>query len=310
MTDFRALSLKQLRAMASTVRHGSVTGAARDLNVTPPAITTQLKILEGSVGAPLFDRSVDGFVPTDIGREVLDLAIAVEKLIARSDDRIGALKSGASGTVVLGAVSTAKYFVPAIVAAFQAANPGIRVKLVIGNREDIVLGLERSEYDLLIMGRPPAHLDLLSDPLGDHPHVLIAPPGHRLAADTDITPEDLLSERFLAREPGSGTRSLMDRFLDRLWQSQRFEVVEMGTNETIKQAVMAGLGIALISAHTCLAELREGKLAALPVVGLPLVRQWFLIRRVDHRLTKAAEVFRDFVISRKQQLIPHYAPGE
>jgi DNA-binding transcriptional LysR family regulator len=225
-------------------------------------------------------------------------------VIERTRVKIEALAAGASGSVILGVVSTGKYFAPGIVARFRQVHPDIRVRLAIGNRTEIIKGLERREYDLLIMGRPPAHIAVEREVLGDHPHILVAAPDHPLVGDPEILPEDLLRETFLAREEGSGTRALMTRFLDRIGGGRPFSTVEMGTNETIKQAVMAGLGIAVISAHTCHAELAEGKLAALQVEGLPLVRQWFLIHRSDRELTRAAEVLRRFIIDHKGVILP------
>lgn len=308
MSDLRSLTLKQLRALAATVERGSVSGAATVLHVTPPAISVQLKLLEEQVGAPLFRRAGDApFTPTEIGNELLTMAKDVERLAARTSERIDALLAGASGSLVFGVVSTAKYLAPSIVAAFQRECPGVRVTLSVGNREDIIRGLERNEYDLTIMGRPPAHIDADSATLGDHPYIIIAPPDHRLAGDPDILAEDLLRERFLAREQGSGTRALTDRFLERIGGGRAFEIVEMGTNETIKQSVMAGLGIAMISAHTCLTEIADGHLVKLQVAGLPLVRQWFLLNRRDRELSKAAQKFRDFVLERRGKLLPKLA---
>ncbi len=309
MRDLRRLTLKQLRALVETVRLGSVTGAAKALHVTPPAITTQLKLLEETLGTALFDRAAEGYAPSEAGQEMIDMAIDIEKRIGRAAERVDALSSGATGSVIFGVVSTGKYVAPSIVAAFQKVSPDIRVKLIIGNRSDIILGLERNEYDLLIMGRPPAHITVESAVLGDHPHILIAMPEHRLARERGIDPSRLFEERFLAREIGSGTRLLMDRFLDRIGGGRRFDVVEMGTNETIKQAVMAGLGIAIISGHTCHAELHEGRLASLQVIGLPLVRQWFLIHRPEKSLSKAAALFKAFVLDSKDQLFPRLPPS-
>src|SRR6266702_2717703 len=187
MTDLRGLTRKQLRALAATIDRGSVSGAATVLHVTPPAVSVQLKLLEELVGAPLFRRAGDApFAPTEIGRELLAMALDLERIAARTSERIAALQAGASGSVVFGVVSTAKYLAPTMVAAFQRESPGVRVTLSVGNREDIIHGLERNEYDLTIMGRPPAHLDADSATLGDHPYVLIAPPDHRLASDSDI----------------------------------------------------------------------------------------------------------------------------
>ena len=134
--------------------------------------------------------------------------------------------------------------------------------------------------------------------------MLIAPPGHRLAGDPDILAEDLLAERFLAREQGSGTRILMERFLERIGGGRAFDIVEMGTNETLKQSVMAGLGVAIISAHTCLTEIKDGHLITLQVAGLPLVRQWFLLNRADRPPSIAAQKFKTFVLERRASLLP------
>lgn len=305
MSFLRGLTLKQLRALAATIERGSVSGAAQVLHVTAPAISVQLKLLEEMVGAPLFQRSAaTPFAPTEIGAALDDLCHDFERLAGRAADRVEALKSGAAGALTFGVVSTAKYLAPSFVAAFEKECPGVRVKLAVGNRGEIIRGLERDDYDLAMMGRPPAHLRLESAMFGDHPYILIAPPDHRLAADDDVLAEDLLDERFLAREPGSGTRVLMERFLDRLGSGRSFDVVEMGTNETIKQSVMAGLGLAMISAHTCLNELADGHLIALRVVGLPLMRQWFLLHRVERMPSQACLRFREFLLRRRGDLLP------
>lgn len=256
------------------------------------------------MGQPLYVRSPEGLEATEIGREMLEAADEIEKVIDRARVRIEALNAGAVGSVILGVVSTGKYFAPGIVARFRTAHPDIRVRLSIGNRTEIIKGLEHNEYDLLVMGRPPDHVPVAREVLGDHPHVLIAPPDHPLVGNPEILPEDLLRETFLAREEGSGTRGLMIRFLDRIGGGRPFNMVEMGTNETIKQAVMAGLGIAMISAHTCHSELGEGKLATLQAEGLPMVRQWFLIYRTDRSLSRAAEILHDFILAHKREVLP------
>jgi DNA-binding transcriptional LysR family regulator len=266
-----------------------------------------LKLLEEMVGAPLFQRdSATPFAPTEVGAELLALAQNFEHHAARAGDRVDALIAGATGSVVFGVVSTGKYLAPYFVAAFNRAFPDIRVTLAIGNRKEIIRGLERDEYDVTMMGRPPAHLRVETATLGDHPHILIAPPGHRLEGDNEILAEDLVGERFLAREPGSGTRLLMERFLERVGGGRPFNVVEMGTNETIKQSVMAGLGVAIISAHTCRMEIADRHLIALPVTGLPLVRQWFLLTRVEPAPSRAALKFRDFFVSNRAALWPKF----
>ena len=304
MSDLRGLSLRQLRALAATVRLGSITAAAKALHVTPPAISIQLKLLSKQAGGEVLERTPAGFEPTALGSEILEAAHEMEGLLDRLGDRINALHTGAAGLLRLGVVSTGKYFAPRIVAGFQRAHPGIVVKLVIGNRGEILTGLRQRGFDLCIMGRPPEDVPLICEELGDHPHILIAPPDHRLAGSADITHAELQRETFLAREEGSGTRMLMNRFLYRVSAETPVQMVDMGTNETIKQAVMAGLGIAIISAHTCAAELAEGKLVSLDVRGTPIVRKWYMIHRADHDLSVAARRFQTFAAAHKSIHFP------
>lgn len=304
MPDLRGLTLKHLRAHEATARHGSVTAAARELLVTPPAITSQLKSLEGMVGAPLYDRSQEGFVPSEIGQALLEAAVDIDHLVQKTQARLDALKSGATGSVIFGAVSTAKYIAPRIVAKFQAAHPDIGIKLIIGNRSEIIRGLEHNEYDALLMGRPPQNVPLEATLLSDHPHIVVAPPGHPLAERSQIDVRELADQRFLSREHGSGTRLLMERLLTKVAPREVLDVVEMGTNETIKQAVMAGLGIAFISAHTCLSELEDGKLIELQIEGLPVIRQWYIVHRKDREIPRAAEIFEEFVVKGRDKLVP------
>jgi DNA-binding transcriptional LysR family regulator len=303
--DMRGLTWKQLRALAATVERGSVSSAAQSLNVTPPAISIQLKLLEDLVGSPLFHRDAGApFAPTAIGAELRDMAHDMERLAARTAERVAALKAGAAGMLVFGAVSTARYLAPYFVAAFEHAFPMIKVKLTTGNRDDIIRGLERNEFDLAIMGRLPARLPVESVALGDHPHVLIARPEHPLAHKPAIQVEDLLEQRFLAHEHGSGTRILTERFLERIGAGRTFDIVEMGANETIKQSVMAGLGVAIISAHACVAELSHRSLISLPFSGLPLMQRWFLVHRADRMPSAAARQFEAFLLENRATLIP------
>ncbi|MBB4285641.1 LysR family transcriptional regulator [Roseospira goensis] len=304
MSLARDVTLRQLRGFAEVLRRGTIAGAAERLHVTAPAVSTQLKTLERLVGAPLLDRSGEALRPTEVGDELLRTARLIETALMRCDERIGALRAGAAGLVRLGVVSTGKYFAPGLVARFNAAAPGITLHLTIGNRDDIVEALGARDIDIAVMGRPPEALDVVARRLGPHPYVMIAPPGHRLAGLESVPADILLQETFLAREAGSGTRTLMIRELDRLGNGRAYRVVEMASNETIKQAVMAGLGIALLSAHTVHTELAEGKLVALAVPGLPVMRHWFLIHLADEMLTPAATVFRDFVIGLDGAFLP------
>jgi DNA-binding transcriptional LysR family regulator len=299
----RNFTLKQLRLFSAAARGGSFAAAAGAAHVTPPAVTLQMRQLENEAGLPLFERKGRSLALTEAGREVLAAAERIESTLADCAAGIGALKSLKGGRVTFGAVSTAKYFVPRMLAAFARQFPGIDIELVIGNREETIAAFTAGRFDITLMGRPPEGVKVDSALIGDNPHVLIAPPDHRLARRHRIAPVELSSETMLMREAGSGTRMLAERFLVRADISPRIGM-EIGSNETIKQAVMAGLGIAFISAHTIEAEIDDGRLTVLDVVGLPEMRRWFILRPAAKRLMPAARVLRDFLIAEGQAFLP------
>lgn len=203
-------------------------------------------------------------------------------------ERVAALRAGSADRVTLGVVSTARYWAPYLVSRLARDHPGIEILLRVGNREDTIAAMAEGRIDLVLMGRPPHEPATSAHPIGPHPHCIIAPSGHPPSGPERVGAEALFAETFLSREEGSVTRTLMIQFLDQFGEGRAYRRVEMGTNETIKQAVMAGLGIAMISAHTCTEELRQGRLVALAVEGLPLVRQWFLLHKRDQPLLPAA----------------------
>ncbi len=300
-----ALTLRQLRALRAVAESGSLTIAATRLGLTPPAIHSQLRALDGLAGCALLERGEHGaFRPTAEGRALLLAEAQMQTALTRAAREIEALRHGSSGTVVLGVVSTGKYFAPGLVAQLQRDQPGIEVTLRIGNRDSILMALAEDALDLAIMGRPPREPAVIADPVGPHPHIVIAAPDHPLAAQDPVIPGDLLAETFLSREEGSGSRNLMTRFLDRIGEGAPWRAVEMGTNETIKQAVIAGLGIALISQHTVTEELRAGRLVALRAMGLPIQRSWYLLRRADRDMSPATARIHERILGLRGDFLP------
>ncbi|MCB1387766.1 MAG: LysR family transcriptional regulator [Rhodobacteraceae bacterium] len=279
MPRLDAVTLKQLRALIAVADHRSLTEAAAAQRLTAPAIHSQIKGLEEAIGRPLLTRPADGaaFLPTAEGAAMLSTARRMMALLSQAGDQIRALGAGHSGHVTLGTVSTAKYFAPHLVRMLQDACPDIEIALRVANRGEALSDLGRGEYDLAVMGRPPRDYLQGAVPLGPHPHGVILPPGHPLAGAEGFDPARLMAETWLAREAGSGTRLLMERFLDRTGEGPPARLVTMDSNETIKQAVIAGLGIAFISLHTVVEELRAGRLTLLRGQGLPLMRHWYLI---------------------------------
>jgi DNA-binding transcriptional LysR family regulator len=208
-----------------------------------------------------------------------------------------------AGRISIGAVSTAKYFVPFAISGFSRLHPKLDITLTIGNRQEISAALRGYDLDFAIMGRPPVDIDMNVHLIGDHPHVIIAPTAHRLARKSRIKLADLAGETFLMREPGSGTRGLMEQLFEQAGVQPNIGMA-MSSNETIKQAVIAGLGIAFISAHTVATELDERRLVTLDVAGLPVVRQWFVLSRKDKVLLPPAQAMLDFLSARGAEFLP------
>ena len=264
----RNVTLKQLRIVQAARAGGSFAAAAQALNVTPPAVTMQMKLLEEDVGLALFERAPDGLVPTVAGEEVLSAARRIAAILDETRDALAAMRSPDGGRVTVGVVSTAKYFAPRMLAAFQKLHPRVDLQLVVGNRSEVLSRFEAGDFDLAVMGRPPQEVVQESAVIGEHPHVVVAAPDDPLVGHGRVRPEELGGRVFLVREPGSGTRILMERFLARVGIQPRIGM-EIGSNETIKQAVMAGLGLTFISAHTVAAEIEDRRLALVDVEGLP-----------------------------------------
>ncbi|WP_454616054.1 LysR family transcriptional regulator [Bradyrhizobium cenepequi] len=300
----RDLTIRQLRALTAVHAAGSITGAANRLNLTQPAVTLQLRNLQELAGLPLIQRTGEGMALTDAGRTVLALVERIESALADCEQSLDMIAGKSGGRVAMGAVSTAKYFVPFAIAAFSQRYPKIDVTLKIGNREDIRDALRGYDLDIAVMGQPPPDIEVEMRPLGRHPHVIIAAADHRLNGRKRVAAADLAGETFITREHGSGTRMLMEQF----FQKHRIEPkvgMAMDSNETIKQAVMAGLGIAFLSQHTVFHELEEGRLVVLKVAGLPVMRQWHAIRRADKILLPPAQAMLDFLGKEGSRYLPN-----
>ncbi|MBR9844127.1 MAG: LysR family transcriptional regulator [Rhodobacteraceae bacterium] len=305
MPKKESITLKQLRALASVSEYGTITAAAETLGLTPPAVHTQLRGLETAIGSKVLTSSgSSGAVLTAEGEALLSTALQIDSVLDSCLDKVRALRDGQSGVAVLGVVSTGKYFAPGLVVRLREAYPDIDVILKVGNRDKIISDLKQGAIELAIMGRPPRSPANTSYEIGPHPHVIVAPATHRLAQIDNISPADLLSETFISRELGSGTRILMMRYLDRAGEGMTYRQIEMGSNETIKQAVIAGLGIAMISQHTVTDELNSGRLVTLNVPGLPILRHWYLLHRTDLRMTPTLETVRDFILDLDASFLP------
>lgn len=300
----RNLTLKQMKAIQAIAGHGKIVNAAKVLSLTPPAVTIQLKQAEEEVGMTLFDRTQEGMRPTAAGLAVIETAQAIEERLRLLQDQVDAIRGVRAGSLRLGVVSTAKYFAPRLMAAFMKEHPAIEMRLIVGNRAETIDKLRNHDLDIALMGRPPRDVPVRAAAFGDHPLVIIAPPEHGLAKARDISKERIAQEQFLIREPGSGTRISLEIFFADLPGRIDDLGAEMGSNETIKQAVMAGLGVAFISAHTIASEVEAGRLIVLDVAGMPVRRQWYAVTRSDRAISPAMATFHDFLMRKGAAYLP------
>jgi len=298
----RHLTVRQLEVLAAVGREGSVTAAAESLHLTQPAVSMQLRQLEQHLELTLFETVGRRLQITEPGKELVQLAV---ELLARIDDleqTARSLRGVGHGRVRLGVVSTAKYFAPRLLAQFVKLHSGVEFKLTIHNRAEIIDQLQSYAIDLGIMGQPPEGMQLDGTAFAPNPLVAIAAPSHPLSLRRGLHPHDLANQSFIVREAGSGTRSAMDRYLGEHEVKVR-QVMEADSNETIKQAVMAGIGLGFVSLHTVRAELAAGRIAVLDVLGLPLQRQWFAVHSRQRRLTPAAEEFLHYLLREADALM-------
>ncbi|SFE11961.1 LysR family transcriptional regulator [Roseivivax sediminis] len=288
------LDYRQIQIFEAVARHGSVTRAAAELNVTQPAVSMQLRQFEARVGLALVERSGRRLTLTDAGEEVLRQARGLLRSMADLQDSLDALRGLDRGRLRLAVVSTANYFIPRFLAEFRRQHPGIEVVLHVANHTSVIESLAANEADLAIAGQPPETADLVALPFMDNPLVAIAQPGHPLSGHRSIAIERVTQEPFVAREPRSGTRAAFERVLAARGLEVRLTCV-LASNEAVKQAVQAGLGLAVISAQTTETEQETGRLCVLDVDGFPILRQWYIVYRNYRRLPPSALAFRNLL---------------
>jgi LysR family transcriptional regulator, low CO2-responsive transcriptional regulator len=305
----RDATVRQLQILVSLAKSLSFTRAAEELRLTQPAVSMQIKTLERLAGVRLVERVGRQVALTDAGNRMLQHAHAVLRSLADAEEDLAALRGLEAGRVSIGVVSTAKYFAPRLLALFARRHPAIELKLAVNNREAVLQLLIGNEIDLALMGTPPRNLETSAFRFARHPLVIIAAPEHRLAQKRRVPVKALAAETFLVREPGSGTRAAMERFFAAHRVSPA-ATTEISSNETIKQAVMAGMGLAFLSQHAVGLELSAGKLVLLDIEGLPVVRDWNIVHRNAKRLSPAALAFKQFVLKEGRAFLADWPAGE
>jgi DNA-binding transcriptional LysR family regulator len=304
----RDANFRQLQVLAAVAKHLSFTRAAGELRLTQPAVSMQVQALEKLSGLPLFERVGRQVALTGPGAEMLGYAQAVLRSLADAEDAMAALRGLEAGRISIAVVSTAKYFAPKLLSLFAREHPEIELKLTVNNRDAVVQLVLENEVDLALMGTPPRQLETTAFRFAKHPLVIIAAPEHPLAGRARVPASALAQETFLVREPGSGTRAAMERFFaaHRVLPAARTEI---SSNETIKQAVMAGMGLGFISQHAIGLELSAGQLVRLQIEGLPVVRNWNVVHRAEKRLSPSAQAFKRFVLREGRAFLAAWPGG-
>ncbi len=298
----QSITLRQLQILETVVRLGGFTRAAEALHLTQPTVSMQIRKLTDTIGLPLLEQVGGRVHPTDAGREVYRAAVDVLGRMAALRDYADAARGVVQGDLRLGVISSAIYFMPALLGAFAERHARVVPQLVVTNRATVLRRLRENLDDLLIMGQAPREMPVEAYPFIGNRIVVVAPPGHALAAERAIPLVRLAEEKFLVREPGSGTRQAAERlFADagvtiRPW-------MELGSAEAIKQGVMAGLGVSVLSRRNIVQELAAGSVVELDVQGFPIERQWYAVHPRGKELSLAARSFLDFILTESDRIL-------
>ena len=296
------LTLQQLKLFEAVSRNSSFTRAAEELHLTQPAVSIQIKRLEAQAGLPLFEQVGKKIFSTAAGKVMYDASLDILNRVEDLRNSMEELKGVVKGPVQVSVVTTAKYFMPHLLGAFLQKYPDVEPKLKFTNRARVVEHLMSNEDDFVVMGQVPEDKRLESYPFLNNILGILAPPGHPLASKKNIELRELVKERFLKREEGSGTRQAFDKLLaDNGLKIEPY--MELGSSEALKQGVMAGLGLAILSLHSVQLELDANKLIVLDVKGFPLKRRWYAVHLKGRKLSLVARTFLDYILAESQGLL-------
>lgn len=290
----RNATFRQLTAFHTVARLGSVSLAAEEMHLTQSAVSIQIGILEESAGTPLLQRAGRGIRLTEAGVLLGTYAKRILEMWREAGEEMATMQGVFSGTLRVGAVTTAEYLLPPLLVTFASEHPKVNVKLQVGNRDEIVRLLASQEIDLAIMGRPPAELKTDSTAFAKHPMAFVAAPGHPLMTNPGLSIAMLADARILVRERGSGTRTTVERLFKDAGHHLRIGS-EMSSNEAIKQMCAAGFGVAFLSLHTCVLEMNAGLLELVPIAHNPIERDWYVIHLMTRQLPQVALAFEQFL---------------
>jgi DNA-binding transcriptional LysR family regulator len=295
-------SFRQLQSLVLVARHESVSRAADAMHLTQPAVSLQLRTLEEIAGMALTRKVGRNIQLTAAGEVMAEFSERILRLWEQATDELAALQGVTSGTLRIGAVTTAEHLLPPLLVPFTLKRPDVRLKLQVGNRTEIINMLARHEIELAIMGTPPRELRTNAARFARHPMAFVASPSHPLMKKKKISLNDVLAANLLVRERGSGTRTAVEKLLREEGHAAEFGS-EVSSNEAIKRMVSAGLGVGFLSVHACGLEFETGLLAMLPMPHNPVEADWQIMHLTDQPIPKVAASFQDFVIENGQELV-------
>jgi len=297
------ITLKQLRILEAVVEHNSYTDAAKALFMTQPAVSMQIKQMELQIDLPLFERDGKQVSLTEAGSELLHYARNIRQQLDEAELMLEELKGLKRGKLHLTMASTANYFAPQLIAAFHHDYPGAQVTLDVTNRSGLLASLDNNTTDMVIMGKPPKGHNVIATRFMNNPLVVIAAPSHPLAKQKKVIPlRDLADEPFIVRERQSGTRIAAEKFFA-VHDMQLKAGMEMNRSEAIKQAVMAELGLGIVSLHTIEMELALKRVVVLKIEDFPIMRQWHIVHRKGKRFAAIPQAFKNYVLKNAEALI-------
>lgn len=301
-------TLRQLKVFEAVARLLSYSRAAEELCLTQPAVSTQVRKLEEHAGNALFEQFGKKIYLTAAGTELLQISRTIIQQFENAEHAMTQYRGVSGGRLNVGVISAGDYFFPRLLVEFAGRHRGVALNFTVHNREGLLTHIADNLTDLAVMVRPPVGLDTESVPFAPHPYVIVAAAGHPLAnRRTALTIDALKRERFVAREKGSDTwNSMADAFGPHM--AELPIAMEIRSTETIKQAVIAGMGLAFVSVHTISQELAAGSLKVLKVQGFPMVRNWFVVHRKNKRLAPVAQAFKDFLLTDGATLIDRFVP--
>lgn len=285
-------TLRQLELFEAIARLGSFTRASEELFLTQPTVSMQIKKLTDTVGMPLFEQVGKKIYLTEVGQELLQASKGISEHLANFEMIAANMKGLKKGKLRLAVVTTAKYFAPRLLGSFCQIYPGVEVSLIVTNRERLLERVANNLDDLYILGQPPDDANVVAEAFLENSLVVIAPADHPLAKVRNIPPAKLANEPFLLREVGSGTRMAVERLFENLGIKINMRM-ELGSNEAIKQSVIGGLGISVLSRHTLELDLPSKQFVMLDVQGFPIKRHWYFAYPAGKQLSLIASTFVD-----------------